>query len=271
MTIPDQLAPPGAAGARVAEFGPRARLRDLYGPEGASVYHDMSAGDTAETREIVRRVRAVPGPVLDLAAGSGRITLPILALGRAVTALDLSADMLALLAERLGTAPARLRDRCTLVQADMSGFRLADRFAAVVLGATSASLLDADGRAGLFSAVAAHLAPGGRFLTTALTRGDAGGAGTGAETEHVVRGASGTAYRLHEYWPEDADQRVITVLPAEPEPAGAVEVFVARVAVLPADRLAGELARAGLAVGDRTEWADPGRHHITLLEAEAAR
>ncbi|MBN3585550.1 class I SAM-dependent methyltransferase, partial [Algoriphagus aestuarii] len=93
------------------------------------------------------------------------------ALGREVTALDLSADMLALLRQQLDRAPAHLRERCTVVQADMADFRLPRRYAVIVLGTTSISLLDRAGRAGLYRCVAEHLADGGRFFLTTLDRG----------------------------------------------------------------------------------------------------
>ena len=66
------LLPPGRAGQLVAELGDCARLCDLYGPHGAPIYHDMSLRDTGEVRHLVGLVRPHPGPVLDLAAGSGR-------------------------------------------------------------------------------------------------------------------------------------------------------------------------------------------------------
>lgn len=262
------LLPSGRAGQLVAELGDRARLCDLYGPHGAPIYHDMSLRDTGEVRHLVGLVRPHPGPVLDLAAGSGRITLPLLALGREVTALDLSADMLALLRQQLDRAPAHLRERCTVVQADMADFRLPRRYAVIVLGTTSISLLDRAGRAGLYRCVAEHLADGGRFFLTTLDRG---ADSPEEEVEITATGASGTAYRLYEHWPAGADVRTITVLPSE-LPDGPVPVCTGHVRVLPPDRLAAELTQAGFTVQQRrTPLEDAGRHRVTLIEAEIQR
>ncbi|MFU8872172.1 daptide-type RiPP biosynthesis methyltransferase [Micromonospora sp. SL4-19] len=263
------LLPPGRAGARVDEFGERARLCGIYDRDGAPVYHDLSVGDAHEIQEIVRAVRAIPGQVLDLAAGSGRLTLPLLALGREVTALDLSQDMLDLLAGRLEEAPARLRRRCTLVTADMSRFQLERQFAHVVLGTVSISLLDADARPGLYRSVRSHLLPGGQFLLSTLDRGAA--SGDSDETVLRVTGASGTPYDLHEYWPSGASSRTVTILPADPPP-GPVPVCTGQVGTVGAALAEHELSEAGFEVLDRTELTGGGdRHLVTLLRAVMKR
>ncbi|MEU6481287.1 daptide-type RiPP biosynthesis methyltransferase [Streptomyces sp. NPDC047017] len=260
---------PGRAGALLAGLGDRAVLHDVYDEVGASVYHDVSVRDTHEVRELVGLVRGTPGDVLELAAGSGRLTLPLLALGREVTALELSAGMLALLGDRLAQAPARLRNACTPVRADMSAFDLGRRFAVVVLGTTSVSLLDAAGRAGLYACVRDHLAPGGRFLLSTVD--DLADGGTEAEAVIDVVGASGRGYRMHEHWPPGGPTRVVTVFPAELPDSGPVSVCTTSVGVLPADRLAAELAAAGLPVTARHPLPAGGwRHRDVLLEAEAA-
>lgn len=261
-------AAPGRAGELIAALGERAELHDVYDATGAPVYHDISVRDTHEARELVALVRRTPGEVLELAAGSGRLTLPLLALGRDVTALELSAGMLSLLDERLARAPARLRDRCRPVCADMSGFTLGRRFGVIVLGTTSISLLDAAGRAGLYASVREHLAPGGRFLLSTVDVLETGAAQAEAEIEVV--GASGRGYRMHEYWPADAHTRTVTVFPAQLPDSGPVTVCTTSVAVLPADLLVAELAAAGLTVVARHPLPAGGwRHRDVLLEVTA--
>lgn len=57
------------------------------------------------------------GPILELGAGTGRITFPILEAGRAVTALDHSEEMLAVLRSKLAAAADAVRSRASVVQA----------------------------------------------------------------------------------------------------------------------------------------------------------
>ncbi|MEV8307290.1 daptide-type RiPP biosynthesis methyltransferase [Streptomyces flavidovirens] len=267
---------PGRAGRLVAELGDRAVLHDVYDDIGSLVYHDVSVRDTHEVRELVALVRRTPGAVLELAAGSGRLTLPLLALGREVTALELSDGMRELFAERLAQAPARLRERCVPVQADMSRFALGRRFEVIVLGTTSISLLYEKGRAGLYAAVLEHLAPGGRFLLSTVDVMTSDGpapvpdtvaAVADPEVELEVVGASGRTYRMHEYWAADADTRTVTVFPATAADEGPVTVCTTTVGVLPADRLEAELSGAGLTVLARHPLPAGGwRHRDVLLE-----
>ncbi|MFF3339148.1 daptide-type RiPP biosynthesis methyltransferase [Streptomyces flavidovirens] len=261
---------PGRAGELLARLGDRAVLCDMYDATGSEVYHDLAGGNTLEIRELLAAIRPFPGPVLDLAAGSGRLTFPLLAAGRPVTALELSPDMLRLLHARLAGAPASLRGRCDTVQADMSDFSLGRRYAVVVLGTTTVSLLDAAGRAGLYRAVRDHLAPGGRFLlsTVDLDPADAGPAE--AELLHVTE--SGRRYRMFEHWVAGSGTRTVTVFPAEPGASGPVPVCTTSINVLPVAVLEEELDRAGFAVRSRIPLTGAGeRHHDVLLEAEALR
>ncbi|MFD6421998.1 daptide-type RiPP biosynthesis methyltransferase [Streptomyces sp. NPDC060198] len=265
--------PTGLAGEVLAEYGDRVVLHDLYDAVGAPVYHDLAAADTSEIREVLRVARAMTGPVLELASGSGRLTMPLLALGREVTALELKAEMLDLLRERLAAAPAGVRARCVPVQGDMAAFDLGRAFGLVVLGTTSVSLLDDEGRAGLFAAVRAHLAPGGKFLFSTVDMVEPeDGSALATDLDIEGQGASGRRYRMIEHWPEGAPARRVTILPpaAEARAADRIEVLTTSIRVLPALALERELADAGLRITARhTLPASGPRHRDVLLEAEA--
>lgn len=261
--------PRGRADDVVAALGDRAVLCDVYDEIGSPVYHDLSCAATHEVRELLSLVRRTRGPVLELAAGSGRLTMPLLASSREVTALELSGSMLDILSARLAAAPARLRDRCTTVRADMSAFCLGATFGAVVLGTTSVSLLDEAGRTGLYRSVREHLAPGGRFLLSTIDM--LSGVGPD-EVELEFVADSGLAYRLFEHWLAGSGVRTVTILPAEPGADGPVPVCTTSIRVLSADHLASELARAGLTVRSRQLLPSPAwRHRGVLLEATADR
>ncbi|MBB4934078.1 hypothetical protein F4561_004898 [Lipingzhangella halophila] len=238
---------------------------DLYGPDGADVYHDISENDTYEIRELKRAVRRRGGPVLELAAGSGRITLPLLASGLDVTGLDLSETLLRRLRGRIEKAPDRVRSGCTVVHGDMSAFDVATRFGAVVLGTNSISLLDDDAREGMFGCVARHLAPDGGFFFT-VTAPAAGVRAAGA-VETRVRGASGLHYRLRER-PAGPRTVVVTIIPEEdggaPRP-----VLESTLRTVPARVLEDELGRAGMRIVRRQELprSAPEKQNV-LIEAE---
>ena len=111
----------------VGELGAGVTVHDMYDPVGSAFYDDISRHDHHEVREILAAIRGVPGEVLDLAAGSGRLTVPMLASGRTVTALELSHTMLDLLRRRLSELPAELRGRAAVVRRRHAHLPAADR------------------------------------------------------------------------------------------------------------------------------------------------
>jgi SAM-dependent methyltransferase len=154
--------------ARIAEmFGPALPISSMYGPDGSKLYDNMLRGDRAEIDEFLRVAKGRPGPVLELACGNGRTTLPLLEQGYDVIGLDSSPDMLERLRERLrDPANSHLAGRLSTVESDMSEFSLDRRFGLVILGMATVWMLDSDQRASLFRCVHEHLAGNGRFLLT---------------------------------------------------------------------------------------------------------
>lgn len=256
---------PGRGGAAVAALGDRAVLSDLYDEVGWEIYHQISVQDSSEVRELLTLMRAHRGPVLELAAGTGRITVPLLAAGREVVALELSPSMLQGLRERLASAPARLRDRCTLVQGDMREFSLGRDFPVIVLGTSSVSLLDREGRQQLFHCVRRHLAPGGRFLLTTVlvNRSDAP---EDDDFEFELTTPDGRQLRIFEHWSLGAEARTAVIMPADPPAEGRVPVCVTTIRVLPPEQLRAELATAGLRVFRTVPVLSGQRHADHLLE-----
>ena len=59
------------------------------------------------------------GPVLELGAGTGRVTIPIAEAGIRVSAVDLDAGMLDKLRQKAATLPDEARSRVTVHQGDM--------------------------------------------------------------------------------------------------------------------------------------------------------
>ncbi|MPV38665.1 daptide-type RiPP biosynthesis methyltransferase [Georgenia subflava] len=255
---------PGAAGAMVRELGPRATVHGFDDEAGARIHGDLLDGDLAEVREVLRAVLDVPGCVLDLAAGSGHLTMPLLALRREVTAADSSPHRLAGLRRRLRDAPAAMRARCATAYVDLDGFALGTRFAVIVLGASMVAGLDVEGRARLFGCVREHLAPGGRFLLSTVDHGELA---LPTETESAVRTPGGKVYRVHEYWEPGASSWFLTAYPARLS-TGIMPVCAVRRHVVDVTQLQAELGQAGLTVVSTTALPVAGaRHRPVLVEA----
>jgi len=110
------------------------------------------------------KARLSGGPVLELGAGTGRVTLPMAAAGVSVHALDAHSGMLALLRSKIADQAPEVQSRITVVQGDMRTFDLDERFALIVwpFRAFLHNLTEADQLACL-SRVRKHLTPNGRF------------------------------------------------------------------------------------------------------------
>lgn len=101
-----------------------------------------------------------PGPVLELACGSGQLTVPMALQHSNVVGLDSSSQMLAAARRRALAAGIALE----LVQGDMRDFELGRQFSLIFVARNSLLHLHRlDDFAVLFSTVRRHLAPGGIF------------------------------------------------------------------------------------------------------------
>jgi len=76
----------------------------------------------------VRLARRFRGPVLELACGTGRITLPLARAGLRITGLDVSREMLSIFAKKLGKEREEVRGRITLKKGDMRDFEFREKF-----------------------------------------------------------------------------------------------------------------------------------------------
>lgn len=146
------------------------QLATLYTGRGAELYHAIVQSDSSELREIIRCLRGKDARVLELAAGSGRITLAVLPFARSITAVDNSAELLCILQEELAK-PGRLKNAAKVdtVLADVLRLELTEQFNAVILGTTSLCLFDAGQRRSLLADIRRWLLPGGELLISLRT------------------------------------------------------------------------------------------------------
>ncbi|WP_447948431.1 daptide-type RiPP biosynthesis methyltransferase [Microbacterium maritypicum] len=233
-----------AVSARLETAGAVPRELDLYSGEGTDFYERLVGTDRAEIREVLALARKTDGPILDIAAGGGRLTVPLVRTGREVTAIDLSDDMLSHLRRAL---PARSTVEC--VVADMRDFSLGRRYGLVIIGATSITLLDRAGRSLLYGSVRRHLAAGGVFAFT-VAGGTAAQSLAVSRTQEIgVPGPQGEETYLFAQQMEDGGAaRVVNWVRVADIAAGLeATVLTSRLQVLGHDVLAGELVDAGFA------------------------
>jgi ubiquinone/menaquinone biosynthesis C-methylase UbiE len=99
---------------------------------GIAPYYDLdfAEGDNAEIDCYINFARRTGSPVLELGVGTGRIAVPLAKVGFSVVGLDISPNMLQIARSKLaGMAETDLR----LIEADITDFRLEERFALVLI------------------------------------------------------------------------------------------------------------------------------------------
>ncbi|WP_144874139.1 daptide-type RiPP biosynthesis methyltransferase [Microbacterium sp. 1.5R] len=253
--------------ARVTAAGAVAAELDLYEGAGTDFYQRLVGADRAEIREVMALARRAEGPILDIAAGAGRLTIPLVRAGHRVTAVDLSDDMLAHLRHAVRDQPS-----LECVVADMRDLRLARRYALAVLGATSITLLDRKGRSRLYRSVQRHLADDGVFALTVASGASAAALGVPREEEIVVPGSGAPeTYLFAQRIDDDGATRVVNwVRTADLVAGGVATVLTSRLRVLDRDTLARELISAGFAPPDVSRVRTLGGQDIDLLVTTAA-
>jgi SAM-dependent methyltransferase len=136
----------------------------IYDPEPvvAEVYDYVTQHvDRPDVAFYVDLADEVGGPILEVGCGTGRVLLPTARRGHAITGLDDSARMLAVLRGRLEEEPADVRGRVTVVEGDMRDFEAGGPFALVTLPFRPFQHLTAtEDQLACLAAVRRHLAPG---------------------------------------------------------------------------------------------------------------
>ena len=133
-----------------------ARPQDAHVPE--VIWHDVECGAYAEDLPLWRDLAiSHAGPVLDVGAGTGRVSLHLAGQGHRVVALDRSADLLAALRARAAGLPIET------IAADARDFDLGERrFGLILVPMQTVQLLGGPGgRARFLRCARAALAPGG--------------------------------------------------------------------------------------------------------------
>jgi SAM-dependent methyltransferase len=121
-----------------------------------AIWHDLECAEYSEDLPTWHALAGrTGGPVLDVGAGTGRVTIQLAARGIDVVALDVAASLLAALECRAGELPVE-----TLI-ADAREFSVDRRFSLIVVPMQTLQLFGGPaGRAAFFRKALEHLKPG---------------------------------------------------------------------------------------------------------------
>lgn len=130
-------------------------------------YYDMDTASYSE-RDLafyLDHARRRGGRVLELACGTGRVTLPLVNAGFEVCALDLSRPMIDELSAKARQLPDDLRARLHVVEGSMSAFAFDRPFDLIIIPFRGFQALTDEAEVdACLSCVRRHLAPGGEFI-----------------------------------------------------------------------------------------------------------
>ncbi len=131
-----------------------------------SQFYDLYVGDRTEDIPLyLEYATAAMTPVLEIGAGSGRLTVPFASNGHDVVAVDLSESMLALLEARLADLPDARRGRVRVVRTDMRELELGETFDFVLVPFfTFNYLLTPEAQAAALDRLSAHVSASGRLV-----------------------------------------------------------------------------------------------------------
>lgn len=225
---------------------------DLYSGRGAELYDRIIADDRSEIREIIRAVRGRES-VLELASGSGRVTLPLLRVVKSVTAIDRSAELLRLLAERA----QHCRSRLTLREADLLTHDWRTGYDAVIIATTSIALFDAMQRKMIFERAAEATGADAAMIVSVLD----------CTVEAAADSWSARILpnvELSEECDRMSDRRITTITEYGPDDC-VLGRYQGTVWTISADQVSAQLDRAGFSVQESQRLATSGLGDHRLL------
>lgn len=139
-------------------------IEDLEsGYEGVGEFYDLFADDS-DIPFFLDYARKSGSPILDLAAGTGRVTFALAHEGFEVVALEQSPSMMTEARKKLESSPKDVSDRITLVEGSMTKFSLEQKFPLVIVPNSFGHLLTTEDRLSAIHCVKDHLMDDGLFI-----------------------------------------------------------------------------------------------------------
>ena len=133
------------------------------GYEGVGEFYDLFA-DNSDLPFYLHYAKTQGSPILDLAAGAGRVSIALAKAGFEVVALEESESMINQARKRIASLPSDIASRITLVQGDMAEFSLGTKFSLVIIPYSFGHLLTTESQLASLSCIREHLKPDGIFI-----------------------------------------------------------------------------------------------------------
>ncbi|MGY5853461.1 MAG: class I SAM-dependent methyltransferase [Candidatus Thorarchaeota archaeon] len=143
--------------------------KDLrHGYEGIGEFYDLFASND-DIPFYIELAKQQGSPILDIAAGSCRVSIELAREGFEVWALEKSPSMLSAAKKKLQEAPSEISQRVTLVEGDMSDFSLDEKFPLVIIPASFGHALTTEEQLSTLRCIKDHIQDDGLFVLDLYT------------------------------------------------------------------------------------------------------
>ena len=133
------------------------------GYEGVGRFYDLFA-DNSDIPFFLKYAKKIGSPILDLAAGTGRVSFALAKEGHEVVALENSQSMLEVAKQKLKHASPVVANKVLLVEGDMTNFNLARNFELVIIPNSIGHAMTAEEQLSTLQCVHNHLSDSGVFI-----------------------------------------------------------------------------------------------------------
>jgi len=135
----------------------------LSGYEGVGKFYDLFA-DNSDIPFFLKYAKRFGSPILDLAAGTGRVSFALAEAGYAVVSLERSPSMLEAARSRLKSVDNVIAGRITITEGDMTQFRFDRKFSLIIIPNSFGHALTTDAQLSTLRCIHDHLADTGIFI-----------------------------------------------------------------------------------------------------------
>ena len=143
------------------ESGLFTNLRGGY--EAAAEFYDLFANNE-DIPFYLNYAKQQGSPILDLAAGTGRVTLKLAEAGYVVVALEKSSAMLNVARERLLAATDDIQSRVTIIDGDFTEFSIDQTFSLIIIPASFGHALTSNEQLSALNSMHRHLKDDGLLI-----------------------------------------------------------------------------------------------------------
>lgn len=135
----------------------------LSGYEGVGKFYDLFA-DNSDIPFFLECAKRFGSPILDLAAGTGRVSFALAEKGYEVVSLERSSSMLEVARNRLKSADETIAGKLTITEGNMIQFNLDRKFSLIIIPNSFGHALSTDDQLSVLRCVHNHLADFGTFI-----------------------------------------------------------------------------------------------------------